>query len=311
MKRSPSIARIIACIFSVLVIHGTVLAESPKELVFVFQKQKNPDDLKQAAGEVSKYLSKELGIPVRTQVPTGYAASVQALVSKKADFAYTSSLPFLLARRDGGAELILVEQREDTSGKLRTEYDSVFVVRADSPLKDFSDLAENSKDLRMVFTSPTSTSGYVFAYWRFVNEKLLSPKQDPKEAFKSVSFGGSYSKAIEEVLASRADVAAVSYYVVEGPKADNYFNETERKKLRVIARTPGVPTHLISARAGLDEELKEKVKAALLKLSKEKPELLSDVYGTSKFLPADENEHVKRTIEAVEYLGLPIEDLAK
>jgi len=283
--------------------------ETQDELVFVFQKQKNPDQIKETAKLVSNYLSKEIGIPVRTQVPSGYSASVQALVSKKADFAYTSSLPFLLARRDGGAELLLVEQREDTSGKLRTEYDAVLVVREDSPLKDISDLVETASKQRIVFTSPTSTSGFVFAYARFVNENLLKPRQEPSSVFRSVSFGGSYTKAIEEILAGRGDVAAVSYYVVEGPQADKYFDAEQRKKLRILARTPGVPTHVISTRAGLSEDIKAKIKTALLKLSSEKPELLSDVYGTAKFITAEEDAHVAKTVEAVDYLGLPIDGL--
>jgi phosphonate transport system substrate-binding protein len=231
------------------------------------------------------------------------------MVSKKADFAYTSSLPFLLARRDGGAELLLVEQRTDNTGKVRTDYDSVFVVAKDSPLNTMSDLVRDSKSLRMVFTSPTSTSGYVFAYSRLVDEKLLEPRQDPKAVFKSVSFGGSYTKAIEEVLAGRGDVAAVSYYVVEGPEAEAYLSPEQRSKTRILARTPGVPTHLISARAGLSMELKNKVKAALLRLSTEKPELLEDVYGTARFVEVEESTHLAKTVEAVDFLGLPIDGL--
>ena len=84
-----------------------VQAEKPKELVFIFQKQKDPNQIKDAADKVGKYLTKELGMPVKVKVPSDYSASVQALISKNADFAYTSSLPFLLAKRDGGAELLL------------------------------------------------------------------------------------------------------------------------------------------------------------------------------------------------------------
>ncbi|MCB0321960.1 MAG: phosphate/phosphite/phosphonate ABC transporter substrate-binding protein [Bdellovibrionales bacterium] len=288
----------------------TAAAEDPSELVFVFQKQKDPSQVQQAADEVATFLSEQLAMPVRAKVPSDYSASVQALVSKKADIAYTSSLPFLLARRDGGAEVLLVEQREDLNGKARTDYDSVFVVPKDSQLQSIDDLKSKAKDLRVVFTSPTSTSGYVFAYLRLVREGLLQPKQDPKTVFGSVGFGGSYTKALEEVLAGRADVAAVSYYAVEGPTVGSYLKPEQAAQLRVLARTSGVPTHLISAREGLSDGLKARIKNALLALSAERPTLLEDVYGTAKFVEVDEEEHLKGTVEAVEFLGLPIERLA-
>src|SRR5690606_30044433 len=80
-----------------------VRAEDPKDLVFIFQKQKDPARIQSDADKVAAYLSKEVGLPVKAVVPGDYSASVQALVGKKADFAYVSAIPFLLARRDGGA----------------------------------------------------------------------------------------------------------------------------------------------------------------------------------------------------------------
>src|SRR5687767_7716808 len=114
---------------------ATVRAADPSELVFIFQKQKDPTAIKADADKVAEFLGKEVGVPVKAQVPGDYSASVQALVSKKADFAYVSAMPFLLARRDGDAHILLAEQRTDPTGKPRTEYDSVFVVAKDSPLE--------------------------------------------------------------------------------------------------------------------------------------------------------------------------------
>jgi phosphonate transport system substrate-binding protein len=290
---------------------GILHAADPAEVVFIFQKQKDPARVKADADRLAEYLTKEIGIPVKAQVPGDYSASIQALISKKADFAYVSAMPFLLARRDGKATLLLAEQRTDPSGKARPEYDSIFVVAADSPLQSIEDVVSNAKNLRVVFTSPTSTSGYIMAYARLVREGLLKPRQDPKAAFRSVDFGGGYSQALEQVIAGRADLAAVSDYTMEGPNADVYLKPEQRQKLRILARTPGVPTHLVCARDGLSDELKSKVKTALIKLSQEHAQLLADVYGASSFVEVDENKHVAAAIEAIEYIGLPIEGLAK
>ncbi len=285
------------------------VAEDPKELHFIFQKQKDPAVMKDEADKVAAYLSKELGMKVSAQVPNDYAAAVQALVSKRAEIAYVDSMAFLLARRDGDASLLLAEQRLDQKGTPRTDYDSVFVVPANSPLQSIEDVKKDASNLRMVFTSPTSTSGYIMAIRRLVNEKLLAPKQDPKEVFKSVSFGGSYTQALEQVIQGRGDICAVSYYTVEGESANQYLSAEQRGKIRILARTPGVPTHVITARGGLSEDLKSRVQAAILKLSKEQPALLKDVYGTATFVTVDENKHIRTAVEAVEYLNVPVDNL--
>jgi phosphonate transport system substrate-binding protein len=289
----------------------TERAGRERPLVMVFQKQKDPTDIKAKADEFTALLARELGRPVRAFVPTDYSASVQALVSGRADFAYISAIPFLLARRDGDATLLLAEHREDLSGVRRTTYDSVFVVPVDSPLQTLDDLIREARNLRFAFTSTTSTSGYVMPYWRLVREGLIQPRQDVREVFRTVSFGGSYTQALQQVLSGRADVCAVSFYTVEGPTADTYLAESDRAKLRILARTPNVPTHLICARGGLDEATRKGMRDAILKLADERPDLLASVYGASALVEVDENEHVAPAAEALEYLGLPIESLAR
>lgn len=286
-------------------------ADDPQRLVFAFQKQKDPAQIQASAAKVGAFLSERLGIPVDVYVPTDYAASVQAMVSGKADIMYSDSIPFLLARRDAQARLLLAEQRTDAQGRARTDYDSVFVVRNDSPLSSIQDLVRHAADTRVCFTSPTSTSGYVMAYRRLVNEGLLKPRQDPREAFKSVAFGGSYTLALEQVLTGQADVCAVSFYTVEGDSADRYLPQDKRKQLRILARTPNVPTHIVSVRGGISDALADRIRQALLALSDEHPDLLADVYGAKKLVEVDPQEHVAATVEAMGYLGIDPGDFVK
>ncbi len=296
---------LVGLLLSVVAWNQTALAgKDPEKLVFVFQKQKDPAKLKEHADKVAQYLTKELGMPVSTVVPLEYSASVQALASKTADIAYSDSIPYLLARREAGATILLAEQRADAKGELRTDYDSIFVVGADSPYKSLEDIKANAGKVRIAFTSRTSTSGYLMAYSRLVKEGVLKPKQDPKEVFKSVDFSGSYTLALEAVAAGRADVCAVSFYTMEGPRAGVYIPEETQKKLRIIARTPSVPTHVIMAREGISQPLKDKISQALLKLSGEQPDLLADVYGTKNLVKVDPEKHVKATVEAFEVLGV-------
>jgi len=286
-------------------------AEDPDQLVFIFQKQKDPARMRAEADELAKDLSEILGISVKAQVPGDYAASVQALVSGTADIAYVDSIAFILANRDGGANILLAEERVDSTGKARTDYDSVFVVRKDSPLNSFEDLKSKAGELSIAFTSPTSTSGYVMPYRRFVSEGVLNSGQDVREVFNKVSFAGSYAQALEQVVLGRADVCAVSHYTVEGSGAANHISAESLEQLRILDRTPGVPTHVIASRKGLSVKLQERIQNALLELATKKPDLLSDVYGAARFVKVDQRQHIAASVEALAYLQLPADRFVK
>jgi phosphonate transport system substrate-binding protein len=194
--------------------------------------------------------------------------------------------------------LVLAEVRDG-----KTDYNSIFVVRSDSPIQSLADL----KGTRMLFTSPTSTSGYLMPFSRLVDEGLLAPKADPATFFSRVSYAGGYDRALLGVLNGQADVCAVSDYTMIGDKADVYLAAESRAKLRILAETPGVPTHGICLRSDLPAELQEKIINALLRLSEERPKLLSDVYGSAQLRKVDEAEHLRGTIRALENTGLGVE----
>lgn len=289
----------------------TVNAAQEKPLVFALQKQKDPTEITQSANALAAELTNKIGREVKVLVPGDYTATVQALVSGHADVGYVSSLPFLLAQRDGGAELLLVEERKDNNGKWRTDYDSVLVARVDGKLHNLEDIKSNAKSLRMVFTSHTSTSGYVFPFAFFREKGVLNAEQKPEDVFAQASYAGGYSQALQQVLTGKADIAAVSAYTVEGAKTSVYIKPEEQKKLKVIARISGVPTHIIATRAGLSPELRASISNALRSISKQRPELLEQVYGTARLTPTNADTHLKATINAINKTHLPIQGLVK
>ncbi len=269
-------------------------AAAVEDLTFTFQRQKDPAKLKDDADLLGRELSKDLGLPVNVVIPTSYGATVQALISKRADVAMLSSLPYLLAKQETEVEILLVEKR-----KGRTSYDSVFIVKADSPYQSLSDL----KGKRMAFTSPTSGSGYVFPLGHLIQQGFFEAGQKPDTFFGKAFFAGGYDQALRSILRGQADIAAVSDYVMEGDSADKYLTADERSKLRILTRVPGVPTHLIAVRKDLPADLKKEIRAAIKKISETQPELLSDLYGTAEFVAAGE-EHVAPTEEALNRTGL-------
>lgn len=272
----------------------------PTRIVFAFQKQSDPRQIRENAERAAAFLTERIGIETEVMVPASYGASVQALVSNRAHVAYLSSIPFLLARDEAPVEMVLAELRED-----RTEYDSIFVVRKDSPYETLEDL----RGARVMWTSPTSTSGYVMGFSRLVDEGLLEARQDTGEFFSTVNFAGGYDRALMAVNNNQADVCAVSYYTMEGDRADVYSTPELRENLRILTRTSGVPTHLVCMRSDLPQGVKDRIREALLAMSEEHPELLADVYGAAEFAIVDESEHVEGAYRALTNTGLALRGL--
>jgi len=281
---------------------------TPERLVFAFQKQKDPDQIQADAEAVAAFLTEQLDRPVDVRVPGSYGATVQAFISGNIDIAYTDSIPFLYADHERPADILVAEVRPDAEGTERTDYDSIFVVRDGSSLQSMEQIKARADELSICFTSRHSTSGFVMAYKRLVEEGILRKGQKPEDVFASVSYGGGYTQALQEVAHERADLCAVSFYTMEGPKADQYLPAETRAQLRILTRTPGVPTHVVFAADALSADLKQRITNALLKLSDEQPDRLADVYGAKRFVPVDDDmQHVAGTVQAFRYLdGLGI-----
>jgi phosphonate transport system substrate-binding protein len=274
--------------------------QQPDKLIFVFQKQKDPVKVEAEANRMAVVLGRKIGIPVEILVPRRYSLTVQALISNRAHVAYVSALPYLLAKARAPVRVLLAEERAS-----RTDYDSIFVVRKDSPWQHLGQL----KSRNMAFTSSTSTSGYVMAYSRLVSDGFLKKGQSPDSFFSHVMYAGGYDRALLAVLNGHVDVCAVSYYTMEGPTADLYLKKEQRDQLRVLTRTPGVPTHLVCVRTDLAESLRDKIKNALLDISRDQPDLLADVYGAAKLVEVVEENHLRGAVRALENTGLDLDPL--
>lgn len=288
-------------LFITLTFALSALAADPATLVFSFQKQKNPEELKKSAQIVAQFLTKEIGHKVEVLVPTSYSAAVQGLISKKVHVAYMDSLPYLLASKESEIEIIAVEKR---NGK--TSYDSILVVPADSKIKSIKDLKGKS----IAFSSQTSTSGYLFPYSRLIDEKEITSPNELNSYFSKITYSGGYDKALMAVLNQQVDAAALSDYAFEGAKSSLYIDEASKSRLRILTRTPGVPTHLVAVSKELSEPLRAKIQKALLLLSEKSPDTLSSVYGAAELIKPEAG-HVKNTEAALKNTQLLPENFVK
>lgn len=269
--------------------------EAPKEekektkLTFAFQPQENPEGLMPNAEKLKTFVEKETGYEVEIFVPTTYASVVEAMRSNNADVAYFSAWPYLKAHMMANAELLLVEERNG-----QPFYYSHWYVAKDSKIKELKDL----KGKKIAFTSPTSTSGYLFPMAELVKAKIVDPNTEGKLDMNA-QFAGGYESALKTLANGKVDAAAASDYALA-----RYLSEEEQKKIRVLHKQGPVPTHLIAVNGDLDKEIKDTLKKALLKLNEaENTDLLKSVYGAEKLIERSHFEHTQDLEKAQQLIG--------
>jgi phosphonate transport system substrate-binding protein len=278
-----------------------LLAQKTKELTVVFPTRADSTDLQSKADAVAAFLSKDSGISIKAVIGDDTAA-VEALRANRADVAFLSSRPALKAEQLANARLYLAEVRDNYSG--RFTYNSIFVVRNDSPLKARNNAKTTLEQLRgkkMAFTSPTSGSGFIFPVSELVKQGLVPNRDRLDGFFGQVSYGGNYSKALQAVVRGQAEVAAVSEYALLPP----YITPEEKNQLRVLHRISGVPAHGIAIDDDVDPRVRERLINSLLKLNQsQNNQLLRNLYNSTELVRVDHSRHLAPVRQALQRVGI-------
>src|SRR5690348_4865464 len=103
---------------------------------------------------ISAALEKETGLKYTADVPTSYAAVVEATCADKVDIAWVSPLAYVLANSKCGADMQLISVNTSNA----TTYRALVIANADSPAQKLEDLRGKS----FAWVDPGSTSGYLF-----------------------------------------------------------------------------------------------------------------------------------------------------
>lgn len=261
----------------------------PTTLVIAFQPQEDTAKLAPNAAALAHFIGEKIGLPTKVFLPADYIAVVEALRGKQADVAYFSAWPYALATELAGAEIFAAERRNG-----ETHYWSHWYVRADSPYKSLADL----KGKPIAFTSPTSTSGWLFPMAKLTEEGVVAKGADPKSAFSDVLFAGGYEQALKALVAGQVEAAAASDYAPA-----RFLSVEQRAGVRVLAKQGPVPTHVLAWRKDLPPATKEKIRAAFLALNEPANKvLLANTYGSEALVAVDES-HVLALQKALDATG--------
>jgi phosphonate transport system substrate-binding protein len=215
----------------------------------------------------------EIGVPVEGFVTFDHAAAIEALRNQSADISFMGALPYVLARDQTGAEVLLSEVYRG-----KPSYVARIFVRRDSGIETVADLAGKS----IAFADPISESGYLYPLEIVAEAGLLTPGADPQSFFSRVYFAGGYQQAIQAMANGLVDAAGVSQF------AELLLTPAQQSEVRWIAESKPIPAHAVIARPGLDPALEAAFVEAMLKLNEPANRwLLQHVYGPDGYVRAD------------------------
>ncbi|MEM4493780.1 MAG: phosphate/phosphite/phosphonate ABC transporter substrate-binding protein [Pyrobaculum sp.] len=310
-------ALVIAGVLAVAVILGQISPHEQKsgvelqKLVIVVNPGVSTKVSVAEAQELEQLLEEEIGLDAEIYYPLSAAALVEALKFGHAHVALgPGALVSALALREAEVEMLLVEYREviiDNKPVVAPFYYSYFIVLKDSPYVALEEL----KGKKICFPSETSVSGFIMPMKLLADKGYITPKGEPpsklaEQFFGEVVFGSGYAQCWEALKKGKVDVT-----VMAGDVAASLYWEAmnNSRVLRLRDGSEAVagpnPAHTVLIRRDLPPELKEKVKAALLKLN-ERPELMRKYVSAIfvKFGERSAEEHLRPLMDALDQLKL-------
>jgi len=229
----------------------------------------SPQETIRSYGLFFAHLEKQVGRPIELLQRKTYEETYDLLRFGTLDLALVCTYVAVKGHDEIGLEVLAAPQ---VGGK--AEYQSFIIVRADKGVGSFLELAGK----RFAFTDPLSSSGrlYPLALLREMNA-------DPGTFFASTTYTYSHDNSIKAVVQGVADGAAVDSLVY-----DQWVrrNPDLAISLKVIDRSPAMPSPPLVASKRLDPALRESFRNAVLSMH-ETPEgkkILADL-GIDRFVP--------------------------
>lgn len=244
--------------------------ENPLRMIFVPSGEAQV--ILEGGTQIARLLKESTGLHFKTSVATSYAAAIEAMGTGKVDIGWLATFSYVLATEKYGVDLMLIVSRFGSAF-----YRGQIVVNAQSDIHSLADLQGKS----VAFVDPVSTSGHIFP-----KTLIASSGHDPETFFSKSVFAGSHNAVILSVMKGEVDAGA-TYDDARAAIAKSFPQVFE--KVRVVAYTREIPNDTVCARKGLDPGIRERVKNALIHLSKSPRggKILKKVYGISGLMDFD------------------------
>ncbi len=227
-------------------------AQSVNEINFGIISTESSTNLKENWQPLIDDMQKRTGLKINAFFASDYAGIIEAMRFNKVQVAWHGNKSGMEAVDRASGEVFAQMIAPDGS----QGYYSLLVVHKDSPLRSLDDMLKNGKTLNFGNGDPNSTSGFLVpSYYVFALNKI-----DPKTHFKTVR-GASHETNLLAVVNKQVDVATNNTENLE--RFTTKFPD-KAKELRVIWKSPLIPSDPLVWRKDLAPDVKKKVRDFVL-----------------------------------------------
>jgi len=204
-----------------------------------------PRDLYKRFTPLANYLGQQTGQPVRIVITQDYQEQIDDMGADKLDMAFMGPAPYIKMVDAYGKKPILA--CVETNGK--ATFSGTIIVRQGSPLKKLADL----RGKRFAFGDRNSTMGHLVPVYVMGKAGVTADTLDGYE------FLGKHENVALGVLSGDFDAGAM--------RAD-VLPRYEKRGLKMLARTPEFPEHLLVASNRIPAKKVRALRKALYDMNK-------------------------------------------
>lgn len=240
---------------------GAVRAEAPKELNFGVISTESSTNLKGRWEPFLADMQKALGMKVTGFYATDYASVIEAMRFNKVQVAWYGNASAVQAvdRADGEVFVQSVSAEGDPG------YWSLLIVHKDSPLQSLDDVVKSPGRYTFGNGDPNSTSGFLIpSYYAWAKNNI-----DPRRHFTRM-ITANHETNLMSVANKQVDLATNN---TESLGRFQKTNPEKAKLVRIIWKSPLIPSDPIVWRKDLPDDLKQKIKSFMLSYGVSGPDL--------------------------------------
>jgi phosphonate transport system substrate-binding protein len=243
MMKHMLIAVVLAAVVSI------AEAQAPKEINFGIISTESSQNLRQDWGVLLQDMEKAVGVKVNAFFAPDYAGVIEGMRFNKVQVAWFGNKSGMEAVDRASGEVFAQQIAEDGS----PGYWSFLITHRDSPYNSIEDVKKHARNIALGFGDSNSTSGFLVpSYYAMALHGL-----DPKSSFK-VMRQANHEANLMAVANRQVDVATNNN---ESFEKFERRNPDKAKQIKVIWKSPLIPSDPMIVRKDLDTKLKADIRA--------------------------------------------------
>lgn len=251
----------------------------------------NPENLREQGLALAKELQAKLNIPVNIYVSKNYVGLIEAMKTKKVDFAFFSSSTYVFAEQQAQAKVLLKKVWHEPY------YYSMIVTPQRSGIKNLKSL----KGKKVAFVDDKSSSGYLYPQVALRKEGLSD------KDFKEVVFTGNHQASIQFLEAKKVDAAAVFSDDEKGLQgAWEKFGTDKKAKYRILWKSAPIPNDPFCVRQDFYDAYPKTTHTLMFALidileQNRNKDTYSEILGSRDLMPATSKQYdpVREMVKAL------------